>query len=95
LVAKQSGQGVLLTWQTPPLARDKEPVYGYVIYRFSGTEKIDLNNPDHILHLQYDASTTYQDNTTQKGITYLYIITAIDRLKNESDRSPTIAVKVQ
>jgi len=95
VVARQSGQGVLLNWETPLLARDKEPVYGYVIYRFSGTEKIDLNNPDHILHLEYDASTAYQDNSVQKGITYLYIVTAIDRLKNESDRSPTIAVKVQ
>jgi len=35
---------------------------------------------------------SYQDKTVQKGKTYLYIITALDRLKNESDRSPTIAV---
>jgi uncharacterized lipoprotein YddW (UPF0748 family) len=92
LVAKVAGQGVALTWQTPALAKDKEPVYGYVIYRFDGNEKVDINQPKNILHIQYDTSLQYLDNTALKGKTYLYVITAIDRLKNESDRSPTIAV---
>ena len=95
IVAKQVGRAVSLMWQTPLAATDKEPVYGYVIYRFEGSEKIDINKPDNILHIQYDNSLTYQDNTVQSGKTYLYIITALDRLKNESDRSPAIAVKVQ
>ena len=94
LVAKPAGLSVILSWQTPPLAKDNEPVYGYVIYRFEGTEKVDINDPAHILHIQYDAGLTYQDSTVQKGKTYSYIITAIDRLKNESDRSPAIGVTI-
>jgi uncharacterized lipoprotein YddW (UPF0748 family) len=94
VVAKLIGHSVNLTWQTPLPAADKEPVYGYVIYRFEGTEKIDINSPNHILHIQYNDSLSYLDNTVQKGKTYLYIVTAIDRLKNESDRSPSIAVVV-
>src|SRR6202012_146112 len=27
-------RSLVLTWQTPELAKDKEPVYGYVVYRF-------------------------------------------------------------
>jgi uncharacterized lipoprotein YddW (UPF0748 family) len=95
LVAKPFGAGILLTWETPLPAKDNEPVYGYVIYRFEGNEKIDINSPQHILHIQYDPGLSYQDNTAQKGRTYLYVITALDRLKNESDRSPTIAVMLQ
>jgi len=92
LVANNGNVMVSLSWQTPLPAADKEPVYGYVIYRFEGSEKIDINKPDNILHIAYDNGLSYQDKTVQKGKTYLYIITALDRLKNESDRSPTIAV---
>ena len=94
VVAHLIGNMVNVTWQTPLPASDKEPVYGYVIYRFEGTEKIDINSPSHILHIAYNNSTSYQDKTIQKGKTYLYIVTALDRLKNESDRSPSIAVVV-
>jgi uncharacterized lipoprotein YddW (UPF0748 family) len=86
---------VQLKWDAPLPAKDNELVYGYVIYRFEGSEKIDISTPDHILHIQYDANPMYVDTTTQRGKTYLYVITALDRLKNESDRSPTMAVTVQ
>jgi len=92
LVVKANGPGVALNWEPPLPAKDNEPVYGYVIYRFEGNDKIDIENPAHILHIAYNNSTFYEDNTVKKGGTYLYVITAIDRLKNESDRSPTIAI---
>ena len=92
LTVKPNGPGVALNWDTPLPAKDKEPIYGYVIYRFDGNEKIDIENPAHILHIAYDDRTFYEDSAVQKGHTYLYVVTAIDRLKNESDRSPTIAI---
>lgn len=82
---------VNLKWEPPFEAKDKEPVYGYVIYRFEGTEKVNLTDPRHIIHIQYNSDTFYQDNTAQKGKTYLYVVTALDRLKNESEPSPTVA----
>jgi len=88
------GNRVQLKWDTPLLAKDKEPVYGYVIYRFEGTEKISVDNAKNILHIQYNADKQYIDTAIERGKTYLYVITAIDRLKNESDRSPTIAVAI-
>ena len=94
LTAKAENGTVQLKWEEPLLAKDKEPVYGYVIYRFEGTEKIDLADPKNILHIQYNDEPDYNDKAIQHGKTYLYIITAIDRLKNESDRSPTIAITI-
>jgi len=82
---------VELKWTTPTQAKDKEPVYGYVIYRFNGDEKVNLEDPKYILHIQYNDTTSFRDETVQKGKTYLYVVTALDRLKNESDPSPTIA----
>jgi len=82
---------VELKWTTPLLAKDKEPVYGYVIYRFDGNEKVNIEDPAHILHIQYNAGTFYRDDTAERGKTYLYVVTALDRLKNESDPSPTVA----
>lgn len=85
--------GVAVRWQAPGLAKDEEPVYGYVIYRFDN-EKINIDDPKNILKIEYNANPGYDDNTVQKGKTYFYVVTALDRMKNESDRSPTIAVTV-
>jgi len=62
-----------------------------VIYRFDGDEKVDLTDPKYIRHIQYNNDPFYRDETIQKGKTYLYVVTALDRLKNESEPSPTIA----
>ena len=94
LTAKAVLNHVQLKWTVPTLAKDEQPVYGYVIYRFNDGDKINIDDPKNILRIQYNTNLTYEDSTVQRGKTYLYIITAIDRLKNESDRSPAIAVKV-
>jgi len=83
--------GVQLKWTTPPPAKDNETAYGYVIYRFDEKEKINLNDPKHILQIQYSNATFYVDDSVPKGKTYMYVVTALDRLKNESEPSPTIA----
>lgn len=85
-------KSVSLKWETPDTAKDKEPVYGYVIYRFKVTDTVNLNNPAHILHIQYNAATEYEDTTAERNQHYLYVVTALDRMKNESDPSPTVAV---
>ena len=92
LTLRATGSGVKLKWLTPDTAKDEEPVYGYVIYRFLGTEKVNLADPKYIIHIQYTDDTEYDDRTAQRGKTYLYVVTALDRMKNESDPTPTIAV---
>jgi hypothetical protein len=93
-VTKIAPRTVQLKWDAPLPARDKEPVYGYVIYRFEGDEKINLDDPKNILRINYNTGNVFNDTTVQPGKTYLYVVTAIDRLKNESDRTPSIAVMI-
>lgn len=91
LTANPNGRGVKLKWETPDTATDGETAYGYVVYRFNGTDTVNLTDPKYILHIQYNTDTEFEDDSTEKGKTYLYVVTAIDRLKNESDPTPTIA----
>jgi uncharacterized lipoprotein YddW (UPF0748 family) len=89
-----SAKTITLTWQTPVMAADNEPVYGYVLYRFGEREEVNINDPSHILHIQYDTNTTYDDATAEKGKKYIYVVTAIDRLKNESGHSEPAAIRI-
>ena len=93
-VTKTAARAVQVKWEAPLPAADKEPVYGYVIYRFENEEKINLEDPKGILHIQYNNQQHFTDTTVEPGKTYLYVVTAIDRLKNESDRTPTMAVTI-
>jgi uncharacterized lipoprotein YddW (UPF0748 family) len=93
-VTKIAARTVQLKWEAPLPARDKEPVYGYVIYRFEGNEKINLDDPKNILRINYNTGNVFNDTTVQPGKTYTYVVSAIDRLKNEGDRTPSIAVMI-
>jgi uncharacterized lipoprotein YddW (UPF0748 family) len=95
LTARAERSRVLLHWTAPLPARDKEPVYGYVVYRFEENEKLDFSNPAHIINIQYNATPAAEDNTAQPGKKYIYAVTAIDRLKNESEHSEPFTVTVQ
>lgn len=94
LTARKVVRGIELSWQTPPPAADKEPVYGYVVYRFTGAEKFNLNDPKYIVHIQYSPETTWTDTTANNGANYIYMVTALDRLKNESEHSEPASVKL-
>jgi hypothetical protein len=54
----------------------------YVVYRFIKGEKINLEDTSHILCITRDTSLplTYQGGSSP----YVYIVTALDHLQNES-----------
>jgi uncharacterized lipoprotein YddW (UPF0748 family) len=71
-----------LQWDYPD---QEEDVYGYVIYRFEENESIDLEQSKNILKITFDGSMrSFQDESAKRGKSYQYVVTAIDRLKNES-----------
>jgi uncharacterized lipoprotein YddW (UPF0748 family) len=77
--------GVQLSWMEPFKARDGETAYGYVIYRFKAGEELNIEDPSKIIKISFDRlATSFVDNAVQRGTTYNYVVTAIDRLKNES-----------
>lgn len=87
--------GINLKWTKPAKAKDGETASGYVIYRFEEGEKINTLNPKNILHISFEDFTTYIDTNTEKGQRYTYLVTALDRLKNESEPSGPVGVQAK
>ncbi|PWG80769.1 glycoside hydrolase [Pararcticibacter amylolyticus] len=96
LEATASQEGVKLKWNPPLPVRDGESAYGYVVYRFDKKERVDINNPKNIIHIGFNRSETfYTDKSYGHTGKYVYLVTAIDRLKNESTPSNVAKVKVK
>lgn len=88
-----TGNKLTLNWETPMRARDGETAYGYVIYRFDAGENIDIQNATKIRKISYDTSTSFIDQDIPTGA-YIYVVTALDRLKNESLPSNQVMISV-
>lgn len=89
------GNAMHLTWEAPAPAADGEQASGYVLYRFRAGEPFDLEDARHILHITYDGTQqSYTDHSVEAGYTYYYVVTALDRLKNESTPSDRLAVRI-
>ncbi|HEY0896059.1 MAG TPA: family 10 glycosylhydrolase, partial [Sphingobacteriaceae bacterium] len=86
---------VLLSWKAPEKAADGESPYGYVVYRFTEVEDTRIENPANILKISFDGGTSFLDETAVAGIRYRYLVTAIDRMKNESLPSNLEAAAVE
>lgn len=54
----------------------------YVIYRFAEGEKINLDDPTHIIKIT--SATTYKLPYKDDTRKYTYVVTALDRMQNES-----------
>lgn len=90
------GKAMMLEWEEPKLAADGEPVYGYVIYRFNKGEAINLDDPKNIIHVTYSAAQRqYLDAQIRPDGSYVYVVTALDRIKNESVPSDFLAIAIQ
>jgi uncharacterized lipoprotein YddW (UPF0748 family) len=67
----------------------------YILYRFSQNEVINLNDPAKILAILPQMSDPqYVDKTYEKGKIYTYVVTALDRLQNESHASDPLYMKI-
>jgi hypothetical protein len=95
LTAEAKDDGVHLNWSKPAPARDHETASGYVIYRFKEGEKISILDPQNILKISFEEFTFFLDTAVEKGSRYNYLVTALDRLKNESDPSGPVGVQVE
>jgi len=93
--ADVTSNGVQLKWTAPLKAEDGETASGYVIYRFNEGEKIGILDPKNILRVSFEDFTFFLDTTAEKGKRYNYLVTALDRLKNESDPSGPVGVEVK
>lgn len=77
-----TSDGYLLFWSAPKAKHEMDEAVQYVIYQFQRKEKIDLNDPSHIVGIT--RNTFYKLPYETGKIKYTYVVTALDRLHNES-----------
>ncbi|TKC12437.1 glycoside hydrolase [Pedobacter polaris] len=95
LTADALNDGINIKWVKPLKAVDGETASGYVVYRFKEGEKIGILDAKNILHISFEDFTFYLDTDVEKGKRYNYLVTALDRLKNESEPSGPIGVQAK
>ncbi|GAB4131053.1 MAG: glycoside hydrolase family 10 protein [Ignavibacteriales bacterium] len=85
LTISQTEKFVTVNWDSPHYAEDGElPTY-YAVYRFNSNETIDINDAGKIIYLTYPGETIFLDYiANMKKGSYFYVVTSLDRMRNES-----------
>ncbi|MNL84724.1 hypothetical protein D3C87_2127850 [compost metagenome] len=65
-----------------------------MVYRFAEGEKISILDPKNIVKISFEDYISFIDTGVESGKRYSYLVTALDRLKNESDPSGPVGVEV-
>ena len=74
--------GYILFWTAHKYKEEMNRAVQYVVYRFNDKEKVNIDDPSHIVAITRDNfyKLPYEDGKTK----YRYVVTALDRLHNES-----------
>ena len=74
--------GLVLFWSAPKAKTEMDKAIQYVVYRFEKDEKVNLENSSKIVAI---TRNTFYPLPYENGKTkYRYVVTALDRLQNES-----------
>ena len=77
-----TADGYILFWTAPKASGQMNEATKYVVYRFDKDEKVNTNDPSHIVAI---TSVPYYKLPYVKGKQkYIYVVTALDRMQNES-----------
>jgi hypothetical protein len=74
--------GPVLFWTAPTAKNDMDVATKYVVYRFAKGQKVNLDNSANILAITSD--TFFRLPYAGGHAQYTYVVTALDRLQNES-----------
>ena len=77
-----TADGYMLFWTAPKAKDEMDKAVQYVVYRFDSDEKIDIEDPSRIVAITRD--NFYQLPYESGKKKYRYVVTALDRLHNES-----------
>ena len=72
----------VLMWTAPKAKVWSDEAVKYVVYRFSQDERVDTDNPSHIVAVT--SQPFYELPAIERGQRQVYVVTALDRLQNES-----------
>ena len=81
LAVIQTDDGPVLMWTPPTAKTEMDKAVQYVVYRFVKGEPVDLDDPSHILAI---TRNTYLNVSAANPGQYVFVVTALDRLHNES-----------
>ena len=85
LSADVSNGNILLRWNKPGIASDKDSTFLFVIYRFKDLENIDLSDPTYIIKIipgnVFSFSLPIGKDLSGK---YIYTVTSVDNFGKES-----------
>lgn len=95
LTVEAKGDGVTLKWAQPLKAKDGETASGYVVYRFEEGEKVSVLHAKNIINITFEDYPFFLDTNVEKGKRYSYLVTALDRIKNESEPSGPVGVEAK
>lgn len=77
-----TSDGLILFWQAPKAKNWDDEAVRYVVYRFEKGEKINLDDSSKILSITSDTKLKLPYKDGKKS--YVYVVTAVDRMSNES-----------
>lgn len=72
----------VLFWTAPKGSGWKDEATSYAVYRFGQNERVDIDDPSKMLAITRD--THYELPSAEHGSNYVYAVTALDRMQNES-----------
>ena len=89
LTVSVTNSGVQLKWTKPVAGTSEvEKIRGYVVYRFADNEANDISKSEAIRTIiPKDTNAYFDAESSPKVFKYSYLITALDRLHNESTPS--------
>lgn len=93
-ISGSQGAGIQLEWQE---SIPKRSAY-YVVYRFPEGEQPDMENPAYIAAIVQRkpyATQSWVDKEVDKRTEYTYVLTAVDRLHNESKPTGPVSIKTR
>ena len=83
---------VTLRWTRPTAATDGETASYYVVYRFLVGETVNLDKATAIRHITVSDTTLSFSDAFANPSAFVYVVTAVDRLHNESVASNPVTV---
>lgn len=94
LTATRRETGIELNWTAPTAGISEfDRIKRYVVYRFIGNETVDIAKATAIRHITPTHTTTYLDTFSVESTSrFTYVVTAVDRLHNESVPSAAAAL---
>lgn len=86
-----SSGNVLLIWSQPDSSIEPKDVQRYNVFR-SELNPVDFFNAENLIHITAQADTFFIDRTVRPGHRYHYVVTALDRVNNESPPSNQVTI---